>query len=438
MKHFASRNKTRGQAAVFATMSLVVTFGLIGMVVDIGWAYWRKIALRTAAESAAVASAMAASSQTGFTCGLTVPCPAQTACPALPTTPPSDVMQNGCLYAAKNGFRNSGRQTVTYTAVTDASPVAGVDPAYAVSFTVSESLPQLFSAVMGHGWAHVSARATAGVFLMPQGACIYSLEATGTDGVWGNGAMTVQSSCGIYVNSTNAVAMEAKGGAMFNASIIKIAGNYSTSGGGSIAPAPAINQTPVADPFLAVPWPTPPDMTCDSTGISGAANVTVQSDGWYVICGDVTLNGNQTQTWGAGKYYIKDGGITWLNGTVNGNGVTFFMSSTGYEGVNVAGSVTTNLAAPSSGTYRGILFFQDRAVPTSGADSQFLGGSHQTLNGSLYFKTTNIKYSGGDSTKSNYTGLVGRTIEFKGSSYFTADTGGLFTGLGLPRLGIIE
>jgi hypothetical protein len=433
------RSSQRGQSAIFATLSLVLSMGLIGMVVDVGWAYFTRIAAKTAAEAAASAATVAASSETGFTCGLNVPCFANdTACPATPTSPPSDIIQTGCLYAKQNGYVNSGRQTVVYRAATDSSPVTGVSPAYSVSFTVSESVPQLFSAVLGKQWATVSARATSGIFLMPQGACIYSLEPTGTDGVWGNGAMTVSSSCGIYVNSTNSIAMEAKGGAVFNASVIRIAGNYSTSGGGTISPAPSVNQTPVNDPLGYLPWPTPPDPTCDSTGITGAASLTVQSDGWYVICGDISLNGNQIQTYGAGKYYIKNGGISWLNGTASGNGVTFFLSSTGYEGVNVAGSMTTQLAAPSSGPYRGVLFFQDRAVPSTAADSQFLGGTSQTLNGSLYFSTTNIKYSGGNATSSNYTGLIGRTIEFKGNSYFTADTGGLYTGLGLPRLGLIE
>src|SRR4051812_19288739 len=133
--HLFSRKKmkTRGQAALFATMSLGVSLGAIGLVVDSGWAYFRKTAAQAAAESASSAALMAAVASTtsvGYTCGLTVSCVSSTACPASPTTPPSDSLQSGCLYAKQNGFVNSGDQTVTYSSGTTNSPVSGISPAY--------------------------------------------------------------------------------------------------------------------------------------------------------------------------------------------------------------------------------------------------------------------------------------------------------------------
>src|SRR5580693_4997092 len=59
----------KGQAALFMTMSLTVSMGLIGLVVDIGWAYWRKEACATAANAAAYAAVAAASSATNKSCG---------------------------------------------------------------------------------------------------------------------------------------------------------------------------------------------------------------------------------------------------------------------------------------------------------------------------------------------------------------------------------
>ncbi len=55
-----ARNRCSGQAALMITISLPVTLGLIGLVVDVGWAYYREEACRTAAQSAAFAAAMAA------------------------------------------------------------------------------------------------------------------------------------------------------------------------------------------------------------------------------------------------------------------------------------------------------------------------------------------------------------------------------------------
>src|SRR2546427_402181 len=101
-----NRRKTRGQAAIFATLSLLVSLGTVGLVVDVGWGYFRKQAAKTAADSAATAAVMAAVAATtsvGYTCGLTVSCVTDTACPASPTTPPSDALQSGCLYAKQNG-----------------------------------------------------------------------------------------------------------------------------------------------------------------------------------------------------------------------------------------------------------------------------------------------------------------------------------------------
>jgi Flp pilus assembly protein TadG len=52
----------RGQAAIFLTLSLVVTVGMVGMVVDFGWAYWRKTICKSAAQAAALAAVKASTS----------------------------------------------------------------------------------------------------------------------------------------------------------------------------------------------------------------------------------------------------------------------------------------------------------------------------------------------------------------------------------------
>jgi len=96
----------RGQAAIFMTMSIVTTFGLLGLVVGIGWASWRKEACKAAAQAAAM----------GVTCQTPTPCPS-----ALNT--PSNPIQAACLYAQQNGFTNdpaNGRQRVLVAGITSA------------------------------------------------------------------------------------------------------------------------------------------------------------------------------------------------------------------------------------------------------------------------------------------------------------------------------
>src|SRR5580692_63162 len=57
-----NRTGRRGQAALFMTMTLTLSFALIGLVVDLGWAYWRQEACLEAAQSAAMAGVMYAMS----------------------------------------------------------------------------------------------------------------------------------------------------------------------------------------------------------------------------------------------------------------------------------------------------------------------------------------------------------------------------------------
>src|SRR5690348_9153705 len=83
----------RGQAAILLTLSMVVTIGLLGMVADIGWAYWRREAATTAADSAALAAAMYAKTTSAFTAQ------SDTACSASPASPPTSPAGAGCLYA---------------------------------------------------------------------------------------------------------------------------------------------------------------------------------------------------------------------------------------------------------------------------------------------------------------------------------------------------
>src|SRR5580704_5735194 len=92
------QNKRRGQAALFVTMTIPITFGLIGLVVDVGWCYWRKEACLTAAQSAASAAATNANSSSTYAVQ------ANTACPA--TLSASVPLQAACLYATQNGFTN--------------------------------------------------------------------------------------------------------------------------------------------------------------------------------------------------------------------------------------------------------------------------------------------------------------------------------------------
>jgi len=278
--------------------------------------------------------------------------------PGLAHQPALRLYAKRCLYAKQNGYLNTGRQSVTYASNTSGAPVSGINPTYWVSFTVSERLPQLFSAVLGQYWAQVSSRATAAVFLDPFGACIYGLDATAPDTTW-QPVRRILNPVAAFTIIPVIRKPRSEGRRHLNASAVKIVGNYATEGGGTVSPTPSVNQTAVADPFGSLPAPTDPGR-CDSNGITGnfgPSAASINADGKYVICGDIKLAGNNTQTFPAATYIVK-GSITWgSNGHVTGTGVTFYLTSANLCWGEHQRRMRCSASAPSSGTYRGVLFY---------------------------------------------------------------------------------
>jgi hypothetical protein len=78
--------------------------------------------------------------------------------------------------------------------------------------------------------------------------------------------------------------------------------------------------------------------------------------------------------------------------------------------VTATGS-NSSFAAPTTGTYAGILFFQDRSNTHAAA----VGGSNAAVVGALYFPKAQLTYSGSNAT-SAYTLLVANAIVFSGSN----------------------
>ncbi|HEY2016241.1 MAG TPA: pilus assembly protein TadG-related protein [Bryobacteraceae bacterium] len=438
---------------MLVTLSLIPTLAMVGLVVDIGYAYYRKIMAQTAAQSAAIGAAMAVKSKVsacnanGLTCTTTA-----SACAASPVLSASDNYTNGCLYAKQNGFVNSGRQTVTMWGNLSskvASPVgSGPTPTYWVSATVSEQIPSLFSVVMGNSLATVNARATSGVFTPPANACIYALEPTGT-GFSVGGTVTINSGCGIYVNSSSSgspYAMTGGGGSVITASEVDVVGVYNANGGtsltcsgGGTCPNQGVSST--ADPLKSVPAPNPSHTSCDDSGggLTQNSNITMPADGFFIVCNGFSMNSNGNLTLPSGTYIMKGGSIDWKNGTLNGTNVTFYLTGT-FNSISVNGNMITNLQAPtsSSNPLHGLLFFEDRTLGANAVSVTFNGGSGLVLNGALYFPQSLVKYSGGSTTTNNHVALIASSINFIGNSYFVADIGGQWTDVGSPYAAVIE
>lgn len=425
-----SRKGERGSVTLLYTLSITAMAGMVGMVVDIGWAYFQEGVVQAAAESAALAAVSAASSNSagGITCNSgQVACQAATACPQNITTPANN-LQNGCLYAKDNGVQaGAANQNIYMAANTTSSPVSGLATQYWVSATAVRTTPLTFLSVIGQGAGVISKTATAALVPGIQGDCIYVLSKTAANAltVTGNGNLT--SGCGIWVNSSDSKAIQVKG----NGTLRVTSGNIAMDGGdtgsngtctsqtatGCVSPAPTTITNQFSDPLASLAAPS--WSGCDhSSQVSVSGGTPTLSPGVY--CGGISLTGG-TVTFSPGVYVLDGGGLKISgNGTINGSGVMFYNTGDGthpFSAIAIAGGPTVTLSAPTSGTYANVLFFQDRSKGSSSDVNSFAGGASLQLTGVLYFEPSSVTYAGGSSGSSPSAAIVSDTLTITGTGY---------------------
>ena len=436
-------NKGRsGQAGLFAVLSLTLLFGALGLAVDVGWAYYTRQSAQAAADAAALAAAAYASASGQPACGTGgVVCNSTaTACNNPPTTPATTDLQAGCLYARSNGFVNNGTtQFVSLSANTTAPPgISGNTPSYWVQANVTAKPSTLFGSFGGIKQFTINASATAAVAYYSAGACIYVLNPSASGAFSASGSASVRATCGIFVNSSSSTAFTESGSARVVATQILINGGYSLSGSATVSPTPTTSAGSQADPLAGLVMPTFAN-SCDHTGysLSGSGSALLYP-GTY--CNGITISGSATATFGSGLYIVNGGGINISgSGSISGTDLTFF--NTGQYGytigsVNLSGSSTVNFTAPSSGTYQGMLFLQDRNLSYSSGNN-INGSSSSVLTGTLYFPTTTVTYSG-SSTTGSYTAMIAKNIIIAGSADLKNDPTGTYTGLATTVRGLIQ
>src|SRR4051794_30293187 len=150
---YSSHKNQRGSAFLMVMLMAVPMFVSVGLVVDVGWAYYTRQTVHAAAQAAALAAVQSAldgiKAGGTYTCGSQgLGCQTATACPTTIPNPTTSNLQNGCAYAIANGFTNGGAngQIVTMTANTT-SPLNGVNVNYWVTARIAKQNPLTFGAV---------------------------------------------------------------------------------------------------------------------------------------------------------------------------------------------------------------------------------------------------------------------------------------------------
>ena len=297
--------------------------------------------------------------------------------------------------------------------------------------------PGFSGAVWGSGNMSVSASATArsGGTTPYSSSSVILLDPSSSGSLTVVGGSNIVSSAPIQVNSSSMTAVNVNNGANINAPL-NIVGNKSVAAGSSINGAVNIGVSSVPDPLASLPVPSIPSPT--STPLSsyqGWGAFTMQP-GLYT--GNVNLGNGGTFTMQPGTYYIQGGNFNVANGvTLSGSGVTIYIDNTNVPGTSSPGSIsfqggtTSNLSAPSSGTYSGLLYFQNRNSTTS---PQFGNGATINMKGTFYAAGAPLTFNGGTSTNQLSNQMVvksmnisnGATVNVPYSSSSVASAAGSF------------
>jgi Flp pilus assembly protein TadG len=402
-KMFTLAASAGGQVMVLVCVSLIALMGMIAVVTDFSFMQHQKNMMQTAADSAA----MAGSEELSY----------------------GDQVAAGQADAASNGYTN-GVSNVTVTINNPPSTGPNTANSAYVEAIVSKPEPTYFLRVLGVSTMTVSTRAVAYEGNGPN--CIYVLNPSASGALSANGNVTVTSGCGLLVDSSSATGMSLVGNVSITAPTIGVVGGYSAGGSSSVTPTPKTGVIAATDPLASVAAPTVG--SCAHTnyslnGTSGSASSPLQLyAGTY--CGGITVHGNAWLNFNAGTYVLAGGGMAIsANTTMTGTGVTFYNTTGtgGYGAISMNGNTQANLSAPTSGPLAGILFFQDRSIPSTDAGSTITGNSSSTFDGAVYFPTTTLSFNG-NSSSSGYSIVVANQLTLSGNASLGSNYSSLTNG----------
>jgi Flp pilus assembly protein TadG len=404
----------RGNALVIAGAALPLVIGSAGLASDtIQWAMWKR-ELQRMADSAALAGAYAKAENTTLD-----NCAAySTATYAQPIG--YDVKKNNRVWPTLTCSATNPPGTGSYTA--DSKAVR-------VIISVQQRLP--FSGVFVRTAPTITASATAKL-LQKGNYCLVALSNTSDPSITMGGSSQAHLGCGAISDSVNNTSsITSNGNAYtFEASPVSGVGGMPSSITGSTDI--RSYQLPEPDPFSGqYPTSVPPSTTCNSYNNNSyntnAQGQVTQSNGSNVThhikagCyNDFSPSGSNTYYLDPGVYYLNStnfnpGGSVSLIGPASG--VTFILTGTTPGSVSLNGNTTLQLHAPSSGTYKNMLFIQSGSA-TQNNTNTFNGSSTSYFDGAFYFPNGNVTLNGNTAGQTQCAMLVAWTVTISGNSSF--------------------
>lgn len=369
----------RGQTTIVMALSIFSVLGMAGLAADVGTLFRAKRVLQTAADAAAITAA--AEGRYGDF-----------------VTPAKNIAALNGVTDGSNGYTVS---------------VGLISGGYRV--VASQSAPTFFMKVFHLNSMSVSATAVASNG--PASNCIYALDPSGIDiGLTGTSDLNMPD-CGIIINSGSSNGLNMTGTSDLTASSIGIVGGYDTTKNTNFSPIPVTGIAPAPNPLAFLTAPSYSVSSCLSdphiTG-GGTASLGPSTSGGVVCYNGLSISGSGTQTLQPGTYVINGTFSYSGSGSLSGSGVTIYLAPPN-GALSLTGSGTLNLSAPTSGTYNGILFYEDAADTNT---MKITGSTGSNVQGIFYAPNAAVTLSG-SSGATIQADLVVHALSMSGTANFT-------------------
>ncbi|MCL9781416.1 pilus assembly protein TadG-related protein [Vibrio sp. S4M6] len=376
------RTKSRGLVTVMTTMAMLLLVAMAGMALDTGNTLARYRDAQTAADAAALAGAYELFyGNTG------------------------SINSSATTAASTNGYVD-GVDGVSITI--NSPPTSGIynGDASSVEVIIDHQMPTSFLSTIGFTNLDYQVRAVANGNVGSSRNCVYVLGSSGENSLQVASSSSLDTNCGIYVNSDNSDSLAVESGSCLSGTSITTVGGHTGAGSGSCSggsnfecsdgtlacpytgdgASAGEEPIPVQDPLSGLTPPTvtytaascPPDETCDASGCSGKEKdsggpyepYTVDTSGSETLnpgtyCGGILVKkGNVTLN--PGVYILRGGGLRVEGGdsNVTGADVSFYNTCfwqcddsdpdhdpekgpEWYWTMDINSSATVNLAAPA-------------------------------------------------------------------------------------------
>lgn len=239
-------------------------------------------------------------------------------------------------------------------------------------------------------------------------ACLYALDPTNSSTLTIAGSTTVTLNCAAQARSASATAISSNGNAAQMTATSICQTNTPSSSPRGYSPAVTKCGSSVTDPLATITEPTP--VNCKAAGtLSGTL-----TPGCFT--GSATFRGGTTLA--AGTYYFQNASIKIdSNASISGSGVTLFLDAN--SSLDITGTPSISLTAPSSGSLTGVVLFQSRSA--AGASLSISGNSTVFLDGVLYAPATSVTFTGNGTTTNpaRYGSVIASQVHFTGNSTFS-------------------